>query len=255
MNALHERCVASWKEQLPDWEIIEWNESNFPLEATIRESRYFRLAYENRIYEFIADYARLVVLHLHGGVYLDTDIELVKSLDPLLAEELFVGMPYPDGNHAWAVDGAVMGSPAQHPFLATALNYYDHEYWSGHAALNELVAQPVVLAYLLRKEIGAIFPRIDPVAKIRIYPQELFHLDKQMFHNEIVTGSVRIPDEAIAINHAFLKSTKATKNQSSWLYNRQALKFRRKVWYYRLLQPLIKLRRKYAQVRTRKNPD
>ena len=68
------RCIESWKKQLPDWEIIEWNESNWD----VRNFEFTKKAYENKKYAFISDVARLDVLYRYGGVYLDTDVEILK---------------------------------------------------------------------------------------------------------------------------------------------------------------------------------
>ena len=114
---LHEKCISSWHRNLKDWEIIEWNDSNIDMNKARHISRYFRTAYDNRIYEFIADYARLVVLKEHGGVYVDTHIEITRDFTPLLSDNFFIGMQFPDARHSWALEGAVMCAPPDHPFI------------------------------------------------------------------------------------------------------------------------------------------
>ena len=81
---LAEKCIKSWKKYCPDYEIIEWNEDNFDISAA---PLYVRQAYEAKKWAFVTDYVRLEVVYNHGGVYLDTDVELLKSLDSLFQFE------------------------------------------------------------------------------------------------------------------------------------------------------------------------
>ena len=84
---LAQKCIASWKKYCPDYEIIEWNESNFD----INEGDYAREAYEAKKWAFVTDYVRLKVLYDYGGIYMDTDVEVLKPLDPLLEYEAVSG--------------------------------------------------------------------------------------------------------------------------------------------------------------------
>lgn len=80
-------CMESWKKYCPDYEIKEWNESNYDIEKI----PYVKQAYEKKKYAFVSDYARLDVIYNYGGIYLDTDVELVKSLDVFLDKVAFFG--------------------------------------------------------------------------------------------------------------------------------------------------------------------
>ena len=82
------KCIASWKKYCPDYEIIEWNEDNCDLSAA---PLYVQQAYELKKWAFVTDYVRLQVVYENGGVYLDTDVELLKSLDELLTYEAYFG--------------------------------------------------------------------------------------------------------------------------------------------------------------------
>ncbi|MFD0047945.1 glycosyltransferase family 32 protein [Actinomycetes bacterium NPDC127524] len=73
-------CIDTWKKNLPDYQIIEWNEENFP----IHSHNYVREAYEHNKFAFVSDVVRLYALNKHGGIYFDTDIEVKKSIDPYL---------------------------------------------------------------------------------------------------------------------------------------------------------------------------
>lgn len=88
------KCISSWKKHCPDYEIIEWNEDNFDVSAC---PLYVRQAYEMKKWPFVTDYVRLKVVYDHGGVYMDTDVELKKSLDSLLEYHAYFG--FEDGKH------------------------------------------------------------------------------------------------------------------------------------------------------------
>lgn len=85
-SSLIEKCIASWKHNCPSYEIKEWNETNFDISCC----DYVKEAYQARKWAFVSDYARLWIVYHEGGIYLDTDVEIVKSLDNLLSYSLFL---------------------------------------------------------------------------------------------------------------------------------------------------------------------
>ncbi|MCD7835989.1 MAG: hypothetical protein LUG83_04980 [Lachnospiraceae bacterium] len=84
------RCIASWKKFCPDYEFMFWNEDNYD----INQAEYIRQAYAAGKYSFVSDYARLDVIYRYGGIYLDTDVELIKSIDFLLKYKAFFAFEY-----------------------------------------------------------------------------------------------------------------------------------------------------------------
>ena len=84
-NKLIKKCIKSWKKYCPDYEIIEWNEENFDINL----NHYVSQAYEEKKWAFVSDYVRLYVIYTYGGIYLDTDVELIKTLDNLLKYKAF----------------------------------------------------------------------------------------------------------------------------------------------------------------------
>ena len=82
---LIEKCIQSWRKKCPDYEIIEWNEKNFDISI----NEYCKEAYENKCWAFVADFARLWIIYNYGGIYLDTDVELLKNLDDFLEFDSF----------------------------------------------------------------------------------------------------------------------------------------------------------------------
>ena len=87
MPRLAERCIESWKKYCPGYKIVCWNEENFD----INENKYAKEAYEAGKWAFVSDYVRLKVLYDEGGIYLDTDVELIKPLDDLIKENGYMG--------------------------------------------------------------------------------------------------------------------------------------------------------------------
>ena len=85
---LAEKCIKSWKKFCPDYQIIEWNEENFDVSAA---PEYVCQAYAAKRWAFVTDYVRLKAMTEMGGIYMDTDVELVKPLTPFLAHDAFAG--------------------------------------------------------------------------------------------------------------------------------------------------------------------
>lgn len=83
-----QRCINSWRKFCPDYEIIEWNESNY----NVHKMPFISDAYTAKKYAFVSDYARLDIIYNEGGIYLDTDVELIRPLDALLSHSAFMGM-------------------------------------------------------------------------------------------------------------------------------------------------------------------
>lgn len=85
---LAKKCIASWRIFFPDYEIKEWNEDNFDVNSI----PYTAQAYKHKKYAFVSDYARFKILYEYGGIYFDTDVEVIKSLDDILAKGAFFGL-------------------------------------------------------------------------------------------------------------------------------------------------------------------
>lgn len=82
-----EKCISSWKKYFPDYEIKEWNENNFDVSC----NTYVAQAYAEKKWAFVSDYCRFWALEKYGGLYFDTDVEVIKPFDDLLANEAFAG--------------------------------------------------------------------------------------------------------------------------------------------------------------------
>ena len=114
---LARKCIASWKKFCPDYEIIEWNEGNFD----VKQNGYTQMCYEEKKYAFRSDYVRLLVVAEYGGIYFDTDVELLKSLDQLLDHEAFFGFETPE----YVASGLGFGSIAHGTVIEAMLAEYE----------------------------------------------------------------------------------------------------------------------------------
>lgn len=99
---LAQRCIASWRRYLPGYEIREWNEDNFDVNAI----PYTAEAYAQGKYAFVSDYARFWILYKHGGIYFDTDVEVIRPMDDIIARGNFMGCETDCQNKAAPVQGA-----------------------------------------------------------------------------------------------------------------------------------------------------
>lgn len=121
-STLIKRCMESWGKYATDFELELWNEKNSPIEA----HEYMRIAYHQKRWAFVSDYMRLLALYEQGGVYLDTDMELVKPLDRILHSPLFMG--YESENQ---MNGAIIGATSRNQFIHDCLVWMDNDAASG----------------------------------------------------------------------------------------------------------------------------
>ena len=109
--------LATWRKYCPDYEIMRWSEDNFD----INSNRYVKEAYENKKFAFVTDYVRLYALLNYGGIYMDTDVEVCKNLDPLLNLPAFSGF-----ESDCKIPTGTMGSEKGNPWIALLLKDYDN---------------------------------------------------------------------------------------------------------------------------------
>lgn len=112
------QCIKSWKKYAPDFEIIEWNETNFDVKAHAFSEK----AYKEKAWAFVSDYARLRVVYDHGGVYLDTDVELLKPINKLLDHSFYIGVQ--QGNE-FPTTGLGFGAEKESVIVKEMMEQYD----------------------------------------------------------------------------------------------------------------------------------
>jgi mannosyltransferase OCH1-like enzyme len=111
------KCIVSWRKFLPDYKIKEWNENNFDVKAI----PYTAEAYASKKYAFVSDYARFWILYHEGGIYFDTDVEMIKPIDDIIAKGSFMGIE--NGSNGVA-PGLGIGFVKNHFFLMEVISSY-----------------------------------------------------------------------------------------------------------------------------------
>lgn len=119
MPPLAEQCIASWKKHMPDWQIMRWDETNFDIAAA---PLYVRQAYDTRKFAFVSDYVRLWALERYGGVYVDTDVMVLKNYEPLLNDAAFIGL---EESKSHLPGTCVMGCEPHCQWVKEMLKVYD----------------------------------------------------------------------------------------------------------------------------------
>ena len=115
-NELIKRCISSWKQYLPEYEIILWNEDNFP----VNEYPFAQQALMDKKWAFVSDVARLYALYYYGGIYMDTDVEVLKPLDKFLSHGFFSG--YESLRH---IPTGIMGAKKHNEYVKLLLSWYN----------------------------------------------------------------------------------------------------------------------------------
>lgn len=189
------KCIESWKIFFPDYEIREWNEDNFDVNTI----PYTAEAYKLKKYAFVSDYARFWILYKYGGIYFDTDVEMIKPMNDLIAKGAFMGRE--QGNPMKVSDslninpGLGIGAPVAHPLYKIILNEYRQKHfvsWDGR--ITETVV--TILSDLLK---NSVMKKMDSgillCQSIMIYPPEYF------CPLNYYTGQIHITEETRTIHH------------------------------------------------------
>ncbi|WP_377519779.1 glycosyltransferase family 32 protein [Priestia megaterium] len=180
------KCIESWKKYCPDYKIIEWNESNFDVNSI----NYTAEAYRTKKYAFVADYVRFEILYQYGGIYLDTDVEIVKPIDDLLQHSIFFGREEVNRVNP----GLIMGCEPQNRFVGDMINLY-----KGVQFLNEdTKSLKTIVDYTTEMLVSRGWTptsEIQKVEEIAIYPVEFF------CPKSYKTGVMTIMENTYTIHH------------------------------------------------------
>ena len=160
-------CIESWKKWLPEYKFVLWNEESFDVNAY----EFTRDTYAHRKFAFVSDFVRIFALATQGGVYLDTDIEIIKPLDVFLKERMVLGT---DDSGSLT---AFMAAEAQHPFFTRALDIYKSRLFvlpdgSLNTEVNNLLLQNLLENY------GYVKANKEQHLSegIKVYPDDYFHV-------------------------------------------------------------------------------
>ena len=191
-----QKCIASWRKYLPDYEIKEWNESNFDVNII----PYTAEAYKAKKYAFVSDYARFWILYKYGGLYFDTDVEVIKNMDDIIAKGPFMGCEN---------DAKAGASPAQlgvapglglgvNPGLGLygeILNWYNTHHFITWTGVIEKNVVDITTEILNKNGIEILDDGILRSSGILIYPKEYF------CPKDYITGEMNITDKTKSIHH------------------------------------------------------
>lgn len=221
---LAQRCIASWRKYLPDFQILEWNEDNFDVNII----PYTAEAYRQKKYAFVSDYARFWILYKYGGIYFDTDVEVMRPMDDIISKGNFMGFEMdPDGEntpgkfaprYCFGVNpGVGIGMEMRHPFLKRMLDLY--------ATLNfqpvpkDIAWYKTIVAYTTEELCRCGLKNvkgIQDVLGIHIYPRTFFS------PINVVSGKLRITEQTHSI-HRFTSTWSESKNKTIKDYIRHYL--------------------------------
>ena len=191
-------CIASWRKYLPDYEIKEWNESNFDVNCC----PYVKQAYEAKKYAFVSDYVRFFVLFKEGGLYFDTDVEIIKDMNHIIAvgnfmafEKSFATQQQDRGEFCTELLGVApglgLGVRSGLEIIGELLDFYNaKEYFA--------IADGTVVDYtteILKRHGMVNEHRLQKVADVNIYPADYF------CPMDSTTGIITKTKNTVAIHH------------------------------------------------------
>ncbi|MGQ8869460.1 glycosyltransferase family 32 protein [Myroides sp. TSA_177.3] len=199
------QCLASIAKYLPDYEVIIWTEDNFD----IAKYRFAQEAYQEKKYAFVSDVCRIHVLNEHGGIYLDTDVEIIKSFDSFLSHQFFCGF-----ESDCLLSTAVIGSVKQHIILKRILAFYQNKSFYRKHLYKKYYTTPNTITitkdFLLHGLKLTNQEQHLEVCKAVVYPQSFFS------PKNCDTGEYSICSDTHAIHH-FTGSWQQGKNRKDWI--------------------------------------
>lgn len=188
MPELAMNCIQSWKKYLPDYEFVMWNEDNFD----ITSNRYVQEAYESRKYAFVTDYVRLYALYHHGGIYMDTDVEVMQPLDKFLEHGAFTGCE----DDMMCVTGTMASEKGHKWIQKLLLDYNDRSFILPDGSFDKTPNTKVITDFTIN-EYGWLPKNKYQSLKdgLSIYPFEVFCA------KEWRTGALRISEATYTVHH------------------------------------------------------
>lgn len=192
---LAQKCIASWKKYLPDYEIKEWNEDNFDVNII----PYTAEAYKAKKYAFVSDYARFWILYQYGGIYFDTDVEVIRPIDDIISKGNFMGCETDaskDGSDACSVaPGLGLGVNPGLGLVKKMLDYYEGKHFVHEAVMKNQITVVHIATQVLRENGLKDMVGIQEVAGCFIYPSEYF------CPINVTTGRIHVEKNTRTIHH------------------------------------------------------
>lgn len=186
---LARKCIESWKKYCPDYEFKEWNEDNFD----INSNEYVRQAYESRKFAFVTDYVRLYALYNEGGVYMDTDVEVLKPIDEFLKHKAFSSF---ENNNM--IPTGLMAGEKGNPWIKDLLDEYDDIKFIDKDGNMDLTTNVVRITNLTKEKYGLVQESSYQDLKdgiVTMYPHEYF------CPKDWETGEIHLTENTYTIHH------------------------------------------------------
>ncbi len=180
-----EKCIESWKKYCPDYEIIEWNEDNFDIDCI----PFVKEAYDNKKWAFVTDYARLKIVYENGGIYLDTDVELIKSIDEFLLLHGFMGFHGTE----YINTGVGFGAEKGHPMIYEIMCDYHNRSFPIDMAELKKIACPIINTEIFDRYGFVRNGEKQEVNGITVFPRDYFDpKDSETFELNVTENTYSI---------------------------------------------------------------
>ena len=183
---LAEKCIESWKKNCPDYIIKEWNENNFD----VGRVDYVREAYEARKWAFVTDYVRLFAMVTEGGIYLDTDVEILRPLDSFLIHRAFSGF-----ENTNTVPTGIMACEKKFPLFQELLDEYEIRHFKLDNKKYDLTPNVVGITNKCVEHGLKLNNELQEVDGFVLYPKDVF------CPKSYVTGVIEKTDRTYTIHH------------------------------------------------------
>ena len=187
---LAQKCIASWKKYLPDYEIKEWNEDNFDVNII----PYTAEAYQAKKYAFVSDYARFWVLYKYGGIYFDTDVEVIRPIDDIISKGNFMGFET-DPKPQLKADASEASINPGLGIIKKMLDFYEGKHFVHEAVMRNQITVVHIATQVLRENGLKNVAGIQEVADCFIYPSEYF------CPINVTTGRIHVEKNTRTIHH------------------------------------------------------
>ena len=185
---LAEKCISSWKKYLPDYKINRWDETNYDVHSI----QYISEAYNAHKYAFVSDYARFDIIYKYGGLYFDTDVELIAGIDDIIIDGPFLGF---EKSSMGVNSGLGFSGEAGEPLLREILDsYLNSSFINDNGSHNLETVVDRVTKILVRKGLQIVDTK-QSVGGVTIYPSDYF------CPKDIKTGKLTITGNTRSIHH------------------------------------------------------
>lgn len=179
------------EKKCPDYEIVEWNESNYDY----KKNQYMYEAYQEKKWGFVPDYARLDIIYNYGGFYLDTDVELLKSLDVLIDEKSYIGFESSNSDDYFINFGQGFGAERHSEILKRIRDSYENKKFRNEDGSLNLIPSPILNTEILLEMGLKQNNTFQKIGDLSIYPAEF--LCPKSFN----TGKINKTKNTISIHH------------------------------------------------------